>query len=313
MTTPNQTIMQKADMHVADLIADGGYLQAEQSNKFIKDLVKKAVLLQLATVYGMKSHTRLLDKVGISGRVLRPGTSGHALAAADRVKPTTDQVTLTTALFRGELRLPDEVLEDNIEDGNFKNTVMSMMAEHISLDIDDIVANGDTASADPYLAKFDGARKLAVSHTVNAGGAAISKTFLKNALKAMPSQWNRNRAAQRFLTSEDAEVDYRDYLADRATVLGDKFMQDEAPVRYGGRAILPVPVFPDNLYGSGKATDILLTDPKNMVVGFWRQVKIETDRDITSGEWIMVASLRFGFQYQEEDAVVKVYDVLTQP
>jgi len=312
MATPNKSIMAKADMEVADLIADGGYLAAEQAEQFVVDVVKESVLLQLVTVMGLKSHTKLIDKVGIEGRVLRPGTSGHALAAADRTKPTTDQVTLHTHLMKGEIRLNDETLEDNIENGNFKTTVMQMMAEHVALDMDDLLANGDLTSTDPLLALLDGMIVSAVSHPVNGGVASLVKSMLKDAIKAMPSQYNRTKRNQRFLTSEDAAIDYHDYLADRVTGLGDSKVQDDSPDTYGNRAILPVPVFPDDLGVGHNCTAVLLLDPKIACWGIWRNVRVETDRDITTGEWIMVTSLRAGFVYSEEDAVVKVYGVKTQ-
>lgn len=312
MTTPNKTIMAKADMEVADLISDGGYLQEEQAEQFIVDMIKESVLLQLVTVKSQKSHTRLIDKIGISGRVLRPGTSGHALAAADRVKPTTDQVTLSTTLMKSEIRLTDEVLEDNIEGGDFKTTAREMMSEHTALDVDDLLANGNTASADPLLALFDGMIEAAGAHVVAGGVVPIAKSMLKDAIKAMPSQYNRKKASQRFLTSEDATIDYHDYLADRATGLGDKKVVDDSPDKYGNRAILGVPVFPDNLGVGNDETVILLLDPKNAQWGVWRNIRVETDRDVTTGEWIMVTSLRQGFAYQEEDAVVKVTEVKTQ-
>lgn len=312
MATPNKTIMAKADMEVADLIADGGYLQDEQAEMFVVDLIKESVLMRLVTVQGLKSHTKLIDKVGINGRVLRPGTSGHALAAADRVKPTTDQETLTTKLMKAEIRLNDELLEDNIENGKFKQTVMSMMAEHTALDMDDLLANGDTTSADPLLALFNGMIANATTNIVNAGGVPIAKSMLKDAIKAMPSQYNRMKRNQRFLTSEDAQIDYHDYLADRATGLGDSKVEDDSPDKYGNRAILGVPVFPDDLGIANDQTVVLLLDPKEALWGMWRKIRVETDRDITTGEWIMVTSLRAGFQYKEENAVVKVIGVKTQ-
>lgn len=309
----NKTLMQKADLEVSDLIADGGYLQDEESEKFVKDLIKQSVILKMINVQGLKSHTKILNKVGIDGMVLRPGTSGQALHVADRVKPVTDDVTITTKLMKGEIRLNDEVLEDNIEGGKFKQTVMSMMSEQVALDMDNIAVNGDTAGATgTVLDLIDGMLVKATSHIVNAGVAPIAKSFLKTAVKAMPSQYNRKRKQQRFLTSEDAETDYRDYLSDRATVLGDKFMMDEAPIRYGSRPILPVPIFPDNLGIASDCTNVLLLDPKNAVWGVWRKIKVETDRDITTGEWIMVVTLRSGFEYQEEDAVVKITNIQTQ-
>jgi len=312
MPTSNKTIMQKADMEVADLIADGGYLQDEQAEKFVVDMIKESMMMKMVNVQGLRSHTKLIDKVGIDGRVLRPGTSGHALAAADRVKPTTDQVTLNTHLMKAEIRLNDEVLEDNIENGRFKQTVMGMMSEHVALDLDDLLVNGDTTSADPLLALFDGMIVSATSHIVAGGSVPIAKSMLKDAIKAMPSEYRRLKRNQRFLTSEDAAIDYHDYLADRATALGDKKIVDDSPDQYGNRPILGIPVFPDDLGVGNDETVILHTDPKNAIMGFWRKIRMETDRDITTGEWIMVTSLRAGFVYQEEDAVVKVTGVKTQ-
>jgi HK97 family phage major capsid protein len=308
---PNRSIMTKADMQIADLIADGGYLQEEQATAFVVNLIKAAVMLPMITVQPLRSHTKIIDKVGLNGRVLRPGTSGHAVPPGDRAKPVTAHTTLETRLMKGEIRLNDEVLEDQIEGGQFKTTVMNMMSDQVALDMDELAVNGDTTSADPFLAQFDGMLVGAGVHTVNAGTVPLSKSHLKAAINSMPSQYNRNRAAQRFLTSERAENDYRDYLADRATVLGDTMIQQDSPVRYGNRPILPIPMFPDNLGGGHNCTNVLLCDPKNAVWGVWRRVRVETDRDITTGEWVMVVTLRAGFKWQETDAVVKILNVKT--
>ena len=313
MATRNQTIMEKADMEVSDLIADGGYLQDEVANKFILDMIEESVVLKMIDVRGLKSHTQLIDNVGITGFVLKPGTSGQALPEADRSKPTTTQRTLVTHLMKGEIDLNDEVLEDNIEGGNFKNTVRMMMAEHVALDMDNVAVNGDTAgTTGEVLDLIDGMLKSATAHVVVGGGVAINKSMLKNAVKAMPKRFNRTKRMQRFLTSDDAETDYRDYLADRVGVLSDKVLQDDVPVRYAGRPIIPVPVFPDNLGGGTDETNILLLDPKMARWGVWRKVKFESDRDVRSGEWIMVATVRAGFKFKDEDAVVKVTGVKTQ-
>lgn len=311
--TPNLQLMQKADMEVADLITDGGYLQDEQANQFVVDLIKESTVLKMIDVRGLKSHTQIIDKIGISGFVLHAGTTGSALPEADRTKPTTRQVTLTTQLMKGEIRLNDELLEDNIEGGTFKTTVMSMMSEHVAQDMDNMVVNGNTAGATgTVLDLVDGMLVAATSHVVNAGTVPLAKSHLKAAIKAMPSQYNSAKAQQRFLTSEDAEIDYRDYISDRGTVLGDKYMMDDVPVKYGSRPILPVPMFPDNLGIATNCTNVLLLDPKNARWGVWRKVRVETDRDITTGEWIMVVTVRAGFKYKEEDAVVKITNVLTQ-
>jgi HK97 family phage major capsid protein len=308
----NQQLMEKADFAVSDLITDGGYLVPEQATAFIVNLIKQSVVMSMIDVRGLRSYSQLIDKIGINGRVLRPGVSGAALPAGDRVKPTTDQTTLNTNLLKGEIRLNDETLEDNIEGGNFKQTVMDLMAEHVSLDMEDLLVNGDTLSADVLLGLQDGMLKLANAHLVDAGNVFISKTHFKDAIKAMPSQYNRNKAAHVLMTSEDCETDFRDYLADRATGLGDQSLMSDQPLRPYNRPIIPVPVFPDNIGTGSHCTAVLLTDPKNARWGIWRRVRIETDRDITTGEWIMVVTVRAGFQWRERDAVVKIVNVRTQ-
>ena len=309
MATANKSIMEKADMEVADLVTDGGYLLAEQAQAFIVKAIKESVMLKQIEVKGIKSHTQLIDRVGLNGRVLRPGTSGQAVSLADRALPVTEQTTLTTKLMKGEIRMNDEVLEDNIESGTFKTTVMDMMALQTGLDMDELVINGDTTSTDAFLAQFDGMLAKATSHIVNAGDVPINQGLLKNALKAMPSQFNRDAGAQKFYTSVKAEIDYRDYLSSRATVLGDKFVEGDSPCRYGNRAILPVPMFPETIGTGTHCTNILLMDPKLARWGVWRKVKIDTDRDIQTGEWIMVVTLRAGFEFTQADGVVKVTNV----
>jgi len=311
MTTPNRTLMQKADMAVSDLISDGGYLPNERAQEFIRNLIKASVVLKTIQVVGTKSHTKVLDKVGFTGRILKPGTSGSALPVGDRSKPTTGTVTLTTKLMKGEVRLNDEVLEDNIENGTFKTTVLQMMEEQCAYDMDELAVNGDTASPDAYLALLDGMLKLAVSHPVNAGDNVLAKSYLKTATKTMPSKYRRNKANFVFMTSEQVEIDYRDYLSDRVGTLADSMITGDIPLRYNNVPIQGVPAFPDNIGTGSHCTKVLYFDPKVAVWGIWRKIMIETGRDISSGEWMMVATVRAGFQYQEEDAVVEINNVKT--
>ena len=313
MKIDNKSICTKADMEVADLMSNGGYLQDEQAEDFVLDMIEEAMVLKLIKVIGTKSHTKTIDKVGINGWVLKPGTSGHALAEADRSEPTTDQVILNTHLMKGEIRLSYETLEDNIEGKKFQSTVKKMMAEHVAIDMDRAVVNADDSGATgTILDLFDGMLASATTHVVNGNNVSINKGMLRDAIKMMPSRYNRSKSKQKLLTSDDAETDYRDYLSDRIGQVSDKFLEGTAPVYYNGRPMIPIPTFPDDLGVGSDTTNILLMDPKNALWGVWRKIMFETDRDIVAGKWIMVASVRAGFVYEEEDAVVKVENVKTQ-
>ena len=50
----------------------------------------------------------------------------------------------------------------------------------------------------------------------------------------------------------------------------------------------------------------LLTRPDNIIWGVWRDIMVETDKDIRSQVYIIVLTLRAGLVLEETDAVVLV-------
>ena len=305
----NRTILEKADLALADLTAGGGILKPAQAQKFMRLLIKESVLMKLATVIPMASPKQQISKIKFGSRILRPGQEATALALADRAKPDLSSVELDAQLFKAEVRLSDEVLEDSIERGELRQTIMEMMAEAISRDMEEVLINGDTVSVDPFLAVMDGVLKQATSNVVDAAGAPISKTLLQSMLKTLPSEHLRDKKAMRFMTSVDADLDYRNTLADRATVAGDRLLESDTPVLHGGVPVQPVPLFPENLGVGNDQTVIVLCNPKNIHVGIWRQIRLESDRDISEGTLKIVATLRFDVKFAEEPGVAKAINV----
>jgi len=305
----NRTILEKADLALAELTAGGGILKPAQAQKFMRLLVKESVLMKLATVVPMASPKQQISKIKFGSRILRPGAEATALAVGDRVKPDLSMVELDAKLFKAEVRLSDETLEDSIERGELRQTIMEMMAEAIARDIEEVVVSGDTASTDPFLAVMDGVLKQATSNVVDAAGGPVSKDLMRDMLKTLPSEHLRDKKAMRFLTSVDADLDYRNSLAERATAVGDKFLEGDTPVLYSGVPVQPVPLFPENLGTGSDQTVILLCNPKNIHVGIWRQIRIESARDISEGTLKIVATLRFDVKYAEEPGVAKAINV----
>lgn len=305
----NRTILEKADQVLADLTSGGGALKPAQAQKFMRLLIKESVLMKMATVIPMASPKQQISKIKFGSRILRPGQEATGLAVADRAKPDLSSVELDAKLFKAEVRLSDEVLEDSIERGELRQTIMEMMAEAISRDMEEIVINGDTASTDPFLAVMNGILKQATSNVVDAAAAPISKTLLQNMLKTLPSEYLRDKKAMRFMTSVDAELDYRNTLADRATVAGDRLLESDTPVLHGGVPVQPVPLFPESLGLTNDQTVIVLGNPKNIHVGIWRKIRLESDRDISEGVLKIVATLRFDVKYAEESGMAKAINV----
>lgn len=307
--TSNRTLLEKADLALADLTAGGGVLLPAQVQKFMRLLIKQSVLMQMATVVPMASPKHQIAKIKFGSRILRRGSEATALPVADRSRPDMSYLELDAQLVKAEVHLSDEVLEDNIERGELRQTILEMIAEAAGRDMEEVIINGDTASADPFLATLDGLLKQATSHIVDAGGVALSKNFLRDLLKSLPNEYLRDKKQMAFLTSVDAELDYRNSLADRATVGGDRFIEEDAPALYSGVPVKPVPLFPENLGPGGNRTVALLCNPKNVHVGIWRQIRLESFRDVSAGVLRVVATMRFDARFAEEAGVAKLINI----
>lgn len=312
----NQTLMKKADLAVSDLTTDGGLLQPEQADTFIRKLLVQPTILRQARTVTMNSPQRNINKIGFASRILKKAVASTALSAGDRSKPTTEQIQLSTKEVIAEIRLPYDVIEDNIERGNIgaatdtggaptsggiKDTIMSLIAERAALDLEELALLGDTASGDAYLALLDGFLVQSTTNVVNNGAATINKNLFKAGLKAMPDQYLRNRAAMRHYVSVDNEIEYRDTLANRETALGDANIQGTAPVFGYGVPVEAAALMP--------AANGLLTHPLNMIFGVQRQIHVETDKDISSRVFIIVLTARVDFKIEEEEAVVKYSNI----
>ena len=307
--TSNRTLLEKADLAIADLTAGGGILLPAQAKKFMRLLIKQSALMQMATVVPMPAPKYQVSKIRFGSRILRPGQEGVALTQAERSKPDLSFLELDAQLFKAEVQLSDEVLEDNIERGELRQTILEMIAEAAGRDMEELVINGDTTSADPFLAVLDGVLRQSVSHVVDVAGGQLTKNILRDLLKSLPNEYLRDKKAMSFLTSVDADLEYRNTLAERATVGGDKFLEDDTPVLYSGVPVTPIPLFPDNLGPGNNQTVALLCNPKNVHVGIWRQIRLESFRDVSAGVLRIVATLRFDVKFADENGTAKAVNI----
>lgn len=299
----NRSIVEKADIAAANLSA-GGYLNPMQSATFIRMMIDQPTLLNEIRVVPMNSPTMEINKIGFGSRILRKApTSGTALAASQRSKPTTDKINLATKEIIAEVHIPYDVLEDNIERGKLEDTLMALISERASLDLEELLLLGGTDAADDYLSLCDGMLVQSTSHIVDYSATMpnVTRAVFKAGIKAMPNKYLRNRPSMRFYVSPDAHVEYIDSIASRETSLGDSKITNKkfypAQEVAFGVPVVPAALMPNSSY--------IFTFPKNMILGVQRQIMIETDRDIRARVLIVVLTLRIDLQYEEEDSVVK--------
>ena len=122
--TTNRTLLEKADLALADLTGGGGVLLPAQAQTFMRLLIKQSALMQQATVVPMPAPKYQISKLRFGSRLLRPGREGVALAPTDRTRADMGFLALDAQLFKAEVHLSDEVLEDNIERGELRQTVL---------------------------------------------------------------------------------------------------------------------------------------------------------------------------------------------
>jgi len=319
--TTNSSLLRKADLAIADLQSNGGELSPEQGAAFIRKLIKQPTLIRQCRVVEMMASKRKINKIGFGSRILRKAVSATALTEQQRSKPTTEQIELSTKEQIAEVRLPYDVLEDNIErataanneasntgPGGLRQTIIDLIAERAALDLEELAlladtdyTNGADQDDEDYLSQLDGWLKIGSDkgNVVDADGETISKSVFKRGLKAMPSQYQRNKAALKHFVSVNNETEYRDTLADRGTALGDQMTQGTSPTFAYGSPVEGVALMPED---KG-----MFTDPLNLIFGIQRQVSMEFDKDITSRVYIIVLTCRIDFQIEEPEAIV-VYE-----
>lgn len=300
MSETQRDLVAKADLAVSDLVSNGGYLQTEQVDTFLRMVKDQPTILQSARRVNMKSHTREVDKIGFTSRLLQKApASGQYLDASKRGKPTTGKVTLETNKMIAEVHIDYETLEDNIERGNLEQVIMQEMAKQVALDLEELVLLGDKtqASTDPFLGLQNGIIKQATKNVVASGGAMGKEVFSKGIME-MPSKYLRDRSQFRWYVSHNNETMYRDQLGNRETGLGDSLIEGFRGVYHHGIPVVPVAMMPE--------TKAVLTRPDNIIWGVWRDIMVETDRDIRSQVYIIVLTLRAGMVLEEDEAIVLV-------
>jgi hypothetical protein len=307
MGNQNQTLLQKADLALAD-IASAGALTAEQSTAFVRSVLDAPTILAQARTVVMRSDKQWVDKIGFDSRILRPAVEHTALSESDRSKPTVGRVELDSQEVIAEVRVGYATMEDVIEralaatngapnasPGGLHNSIVQMIAARAAADLEELGVQGDTATVgDAYLALVDGWLKKA-GHPSAVGGA-FSPTAVAAGLKVLPSKYQADLAALKHFVAPQAVVDLRAALASRATGLGDTMMTNGGEVSVLGTGVVGCSRMP-----SAKG---ILVNPQNLLFGIHRNISIEFDKSITTRQYIVVVTARVAFNIETADACV---------
>ena len=307
---PRQVVEQRADIVVNDLNQNGGLLPRATANKFISEIYSATPLFSAAHQERMPSPSWSIPRVGFTGQILMndPG-AGNALADGDRKKVTTFNVQLDAKLYRGEVWLPYDVLEDNIEGQTFQTTVMNHIAKQVGLDLANCFLNGDTALAGNgtdegrLLGVQDGVLKKFAANVFDAGGSHIDDDVFGSWYKTLPQKYRDAMGPRlKFYVNDGVALDWRAKVSKRMTGKGDEALTEEEIPRFGGKGIVgDVGLKPDVNTGFTKG---MLTDPANLIIGIWREITIEAWKDIRRQVIVTVVSVRAAFAAYQPGGLV---------
>jgi hypothetical protein len=301
-------LLQKA-LETADLIAGGGELNPEQSEKFITYLHDLSVMAKDARQVPMKSKKREVNKMGIGQRASVPATEGQDPSV--RKKPSFSKVVLDTVEIMTPFEVTYDTFEDNIEGDNLEDSIIKLFAQQIATDHEELYIMGDKASTDPYLALLDGWRKIARTqgHLYSHGGGGVSTDVLGELLDRLPERFLRDYGDLRYYVSPKFEHAYKRLLGQRPTPAGDRFLLADEPATYAGIPLTRVPVIPSNLAETIGATDftnltfVILTPRRNLITGIHRSMSLERDRNIFARLRQYAFTSRVAAAFEEADAV----------
>lgn len=305
----NQSIIEKAAMTLSDLAA-GGLMNTTQFNTFYRKVIDTPTIIKDARTVQMPIDSMKIEKIGFGQRILRAGQEGIALTDAQRSKPTTSTIQLNAKEVIAEVNITYDTLENNIEKQGLYDTIMQMIAERFALDSEELIINGDTGSADPYLALINGIRKKATSHIVDFAGNKVDKSLFKQLYGAVPTKYLRNPREWKYYTTYANELEWKDSVVSRQTALGDQALQGGLANAYGvpvqGIAMLQEY---NNATLAKDVNDAFLVHPKNILWGLSRNVRVEVDKDIRERKFIIVLTAKMDVQFEEEDAVAKAINI----
>lgn len=297
-----------------------GKLVAEQADQYMIVATKKAQLLKEITLQRMKSETAYISQFLDDQVVLFPVVEGDALAEDLHSVPTFQGPLLTAVEFRAVYRLTDQAVRESISGDSLLNTIMEGGTGSTGRNIENILLNGNTALAassrlNKSLRGLDGIRTQASAHVYDHQSGAVTDDLFDQMLQSIPSQFSAP-SGLKFYTSYKACLQYRKWLADRGTPAGDAFRAGTPPLGYGDVSVNMLELLDEAHGGSGptanKCTDVILTNPKNIVLGYRDEVEIEFERQARNKARLIIFSTKFDVKIAVDDAFVLGENVKVQ-
>jgi HK97 family phage major capsid protein len=303
-----------------------GTIKRSDADRFIDLVVDESVLLKSVRVHRTDAPSGTISKLLVTGPVTRGASEG--VEQTNTRKPSNSSVDFATKKTMSCLDVTGEAVEDNPEGEGGRTTILGAFTKQIGNDMEQLALEGDTAIAgvtdtEALLSTNDGYLKLLRSGTgaaqFDASADAPSLKLLMAMLRKMPTKYRRNKAALRWIMSENTALLLLEELANTGNANAFRSALGDAAVTNGGLqpifGIMPlvVPLMPEDLTMDGTSgdtgTNIILTDPMNLIYVVQREIKVEWERKPRKDTDEATISMRTDFIIENAEAAVKANNV----
>lgn len=289
-----------------DMAGAKALLNEEQFAQFMRAATINQTILNDASFRRMASMSQVVSSTKIVGRVLQSGYKA-ADTTQDELTPATigfGKAELNATKLKALTSILDDDKEDNIEREQFEQTLLSMMGEAVGIDLEAVAVYGDTTKTGLF-GTLDGWLKTSTAHITPTGTTIIAK--FDEMIEAMPAAYRQANLMKDLVFYAPFEVieEYRNFLIDRETGLGDSSLLNADELRYKGIPVKYAPVL-DAVDGRTSCgyTPLILTVPEFLWYGVYKDLSVEPKRIVENEETEYYYRIRCDASLQWNDAVV---------
>ncbi len=309
----------------SDMADAKALLNEEQFATFMRAATINQTILNDASFKKMNSTSQVVSSTKINGRVLQNGYKSEGVTQDNLTPADVDfgMAELVATKLKAKTSILDDDKEDNISREAFEQTLLTMMGEAVGIDLEAVSVFGDTdyvdgdSHADPLFSTIDGWIKSGT--VIKSDGAKGSGTadfdITTDGIKAMfdamlykmPAAYRQANLMRDLVYYVPFEVyeDYRDYLIDRETGLGDTSLLNNDELRYKGIPVKYAPVLDavDGRTVHGNVASIL-TVPEFLWYGVYKDLSVEPWRDVPNENTEYYYRIRCDATNQFNDSVI---------
>jgi hypothetical protein len=301
--------------------AGSGILRPEQARRFIDYVWDATVLAKDGRRVTMRANTMELEKVNVGERVIR--AAAQAVGDYTNAGASFTKVELTTKKIRLDWEVSAEALEDGIEGGALEDHLVRLMTNAFANDIEDLAINGTGNSGDgAFLGIMEGfvnrvqTNGDAHESVVTVSDNAWTPEVMQDIILAMPRKYRALKNNLKFYAGTDAFQGIIKHNGTLADAIAEAFAGTPSGTPANRQAYLDGN---GQTFGGARTTRVLgidvqevpyypagyvdLTFPQNRIWGFQRDITVNREYKPKKDTIEYTVFVRFGVQWEEEDAI----------